>query len=181
MYTGWPATRVEPFPERESSTFGNSQSSTASGGDRAARNSSRVVVETSAVEVPVAASSRAAVNNQIGRCIYWPASALMRRIFVSSMLVVSLGTSGVEQNVDLVRIEKSSKRLYLLNAGKVVREFKVVVGGNPTGHKQQEGDQRTPERGRISWTSRRRIVATTGRSTSPIPMRLTQRARESAV
>lgn len=28
---------------------------------------------------------------------------------------------------------------------KVVREFKVAFGGNPTGHKQQEGDQRTPE------------------------------------
>lgn len=69
----------------------------------------------------------------------------MRRILASSMLVVSLGAGGAEPSVDLVRVEKSSKRLYLLNAGKVVREFKVAFGGNPTGHKQQEGDQRTPE------------------------------------
>ena len=61
------------------------------------------------------------------------------------MLVVSLGASGAEPNVDLVRVEKSSKRLYLINAGKVVREFRVALGGNPAGHKQQEGDQRTPE------------------------------------
>lgn len=61
------------------------------------------------------------------------------------MLVVSLGASGAEPSADLVRVEKANKRLYLINAGKVVREFKVALGGNPTGHKQQEGDQRTPE------------------------------------
>jgi len=35
--------------------------------------------------------------------------------------------------------------MYLLSQGERVKEYRVVFGGNPKGHKQQEGDQRTPE------------------------------------
>ena len=35
--------------------------------------------------------------------------------------------------------------MYLLDSGKVVKEYNIALGGNPKGHKQQEGDQRTPE------------------------------------
>lgn len=35
--------------------------------------------------------------------------------------------------------------MYLLSEGKRIKEYNVVFGGNPKGHKQQEGDQRTPE------------------------------------
>jgi hypothetical protein len=69
----------------------------------------------------------------------------MRRILIFVMLLVSLGASAAEPSVDKVKVEKSTRKLYLLQAGKVVREFPVALGGNPTGHKQQEGDQRTPE------------------------------------
>jgi murein L,D-transpeptidase YafK len=34
-------------------------------------------------------------------------------------------------------------RLY--SRGKLVREYKVALGGNPVGHKQQQGDRKTPE------------------------------------
>lgn len=50
-----------------------------------------------------------------------------------------------EPTADLVRVLKSEHKLQLVTAGKVVREFKVALGGNPSGHKQQEGDGRTPE------------------------------------
>ena len=46
---------------------------------------------------------------------------------------------------DRVLVEKSSKKLYLLNGGKVIREYPIALGKNPVGHKQQEGDGRTPE------------------------------------
>jgi murein L,D-transpeptidase YafK len=48
-------------------------------------------------------------------------------------------------SVDLVRVVKSERKLMLFSGGKVIREFKVVLGDNPEAHKQQKGDGRTPE------------------------------------
>ncbi|MDH3371363.1 MAG: L,D-transpeptidase family protein [Gammaproteobacteria bacterium] len=53
--------------------------------------------------------------------------------------------SFAQVTVDLVRVVKSERKLMLLSGGEVVREFKVVLGGNPRGHKLYEGDKRTPE------------------------------------
>ncbi len=47
--------------------------------------------------------------------------------------------------VDRVLIEKGGRRLTLLSGGEVVQGFWIALGGDPIGHKQQEGDQRTPE------------------------------------
>ncbi len=46
---------------------------------------------------------------------------------------------------DLVVVEKSARRLSLLRDGKLLRTYNVVLGSDPTGHKQREGDGRTPE------------------------------------
>lgn len=46
---------------------------------------------------------------------------------------------------DRVLVLKSSRKLLLLREGSVLRRYKVALGGNPTGHKQYMGDQRTPE------------------------------------
>ncbi len=47
--------------------------------------------------------------------------------------------------VDLVKVDKSERKLYLIDDGAVVKEYDVAFGSNPKGHKQQEGDERTPE------------------------------------
>ena len=48
--------------------------------------------------------------------------------------------------VDLVRVVKSERRLYLLHQGQVVGSYAVALGRKGRdGHKQQEGDLRTPE------------------------------------
>ena len=47
--------------------------------------------------------------------------------------------------IDLVKVDKSGRTLYLLSHDKIVAKFPIALGGQPTGHKQQEGDQRTPE------------------------------------
>lgn len=47
--------------------------------------------------------------------------------------------------VDLVKVDKSKRRLYLLDGQQVVREYRIALGKSPKGHKQQEGDQKTPE------------------------------------
>lgn len=47
--------------------------------------------------------------------------------------------------VDLVKVDKSANKMYLYDGHQVVRQYHVAFGGEPKGHKQQEGDQRTPE------------------------------------
>jgi murein L,D-transpeptidase YafK len=46
---------------------------------------------------------------------------------------------------DKILVEKSERRLYLLRQGQVLRSYRVALGLRPQGHKQQEGDYRTPE------------------------------------
>ena len=49
------------------------------------------------------------------------------------------------QVVDNVIVNKSASLMTLMQNGNVVKEYKVVFGGNPKGHKQIEGDEKTPE------------------------------------
>nr|WP_246237783.1 L,D-transpeptidase family protein [Caldichromatium japonicum] len=42
-------------------------------------------------------------------------------------------------------VRKSQRQLQLLSGDKVVRQYRVSLGGAPVGHKYREGDQRTPE------------------------------------
>lgn len=51
----------------------------------------------------------------------------------------------VVEKADAVLVKKSEHRLFLLKNGKSFKDFHVVFGGEPKGHKQQEGDGRTPE------------------------------------
>jgi murein L,D-transpeptidase YafK len=50
-----------------------------------------------------------------------------------------------EPKVSLVRVIKHEHKLQLFAGANLLREFRVVFGANPTGHKAQEGDERTPE------------------------------------
>lgn len=47
--------------------------------------------------------------------------------------------------VDLVYVDKSANRMYLYDGETLIREYHVAFGGSPEGHKEQEGDQKTPE------------------------------------
>lgn len=46
---------------------------------------------------------------------------------------------------DHVVVKKAERRLELHSNGTVFRSFPIALGANPEGHKQREGDQRTPE------------------------------------
>jgi len=54
---------------------------------------------------------------------------------------------------DKVIVRKSERKLYLMNQDRVLRTFKIALGLRPEGHKQFEGDFRTPE-GRYRLTRR---------------------------
>ncbi|NUS69088.1 MAG: L,D-transpeptidase family protein [Ensifer adhaerens] len=70
----------------------------------------------------------------------------MRLAFVAAALVVSGAVPAVAaDSADRVVVHKERRLLQLFQGGQVIREYTVALGGNPTGHKRQEGDQRTPE------------------------------------
>ncbi|MEY6431789.1 L,D-transpeptidase family protein [Thioalkalicoccus limnaeus] len=46
---------------------------------------------------------------------------------------------------DLVVVEKSKRRLYLLKDDRPFRSYPISLGFAPEGHKEQKGDGRTPE------------------------------------
>ncbi len=50
-----------------------------------------------------------------------------------------------EVKVDLVKVIKSTNRMMLMDGDQVVRKYKIALGENPKGHKQREGDEKTPE------------------------------------
>lgn len=47
--------------------------------------------------------------------------------------------------VDLVKVDKSENKMYLMEGEKVLKEYHVAFGANPEGHKQKERDEKTPE------------------------------------
>jgi murein L,D-transpeptidase YafK len=49
------------------------------------------------------------------------------------------------QRADKILVLKSERKLLLLSRGEVLRSIEIALGLQPVGHKQQEGDFRTPE------------------------------------
>jgi murein L,D-transpeptidase YafK len=49
------------------------------------------------------------------------------------------------QKSDAVLVVKSEKRLYLISKGERYAALPVTFGADPVGHKQQRGDEKTPE------------------------------------
>ena len=60
------------------------------------------------------------------------------------VLLFAAFASGAEK-ADHVLVVKSERRLYLMKGDKVLAAYTVTFGGEPKGHKQQQGDERTPE------------------------------------
>jgi murein L,D-transpeptidase YafK len=46
---------------------------------------------------------------------------------------------------DRIMIEKNERRLMLISKGKVLKTYKIALGGNPNGPKERQGDNKTPE------------------------------------
>jgi murein L,D-transpeptidase YafK len=67
----------------------------------------------------------------------------MRNILILTLLMLASCCEG--RTADLVVVEKSRHLLILFDHGKAFATFHVAFGANPHGHKQEEGDNRTPE------------------------------------
>jgi murein L,D-transpeptidase YafK len=64
------------------------------------------------------------------------------------IILLLMGMLAAEANAmkaDQVIVVKSERTLTLLSHGKVLRTYKVALGGTPIGAKEQQGDHKTPE------------------------------------
>ena len=68
----------------------------------------------------------------------------MKKLILVFILLLPTLTFAVEK-ADMVLVNKYESKLYLMKNGKIIKEYHVAFGANPTGHKQQKGDERTPE------------------------------------
>lgn len=74
----------------------------------------------------------------------------MKRLnkYILLLLLLSLQSLVVAegmQKADAVLVVKSEKRLYLISKGERYASLPVTFGADPVGHKQQRGDEKTPE------------------------------------
>jgi len=68
------------------------------------------------------------------------------RVLTAWMLCfVALGQTARPLHADRVVVLKKARTLQLLGDGRVIRSYKVALGGDPIGPKTQRGDHKTPE------------------------------------
>jgi murein L,D-transpeptidase YafK len=61
-------------------------------------------------------------------------------------LILALAPSAhAGEKADRVLVEKSERLLHLYKAGKLLASYRIALGGEPVGAKQQQGDNKTPE------------------------------------
>jgi len=48
-------------------------------------------------------------------------------------------------SIDKIMVEKSKRKLTVYADGSVIKTYSIALGDQPVGHKQREGDEKTPE------------------------------------
>ncbi len=75
--------------------------------------------------------------------------SLARLLMVFFFFVIPLNGSasdqGLVEQIDYMLVEKEKRTLSVFHNEKLLKVYKIALGSNPVGHKQQEGDGRTPE------------------------------------
>ena len=77
------------------------------------------------------------------------------RIILVTVLLVGLTACASKfksyygTEVTQIQIYKAQRVMYLLNGSKVLKSYRIGLGGQPVGDKQFEGDQKTPEGGYV--------------------------------
>ncbi len=69
---------------------------------------------------------------------------LNRSAVIVSLFATLLG-SNLAAYADRIVVEKAKRRLILMCGAEVLKEYRIALGAQPTGPKQCQGDNRTPE------------------------------------
>lgn len=64
-------------------------------------------------------------------------------VFLVAILLSVVGNAA--QQADFVLVKKAQEKMFLFSEGNPIGVYDVKFGANPVGHKQEEGDERTPE------------------------------------
>ena len=68
--------------------------------------------------------------------------------WLTGLLLIALWSSmstAAAPAIDQLLVHKQERRLEVISDGQVIRSYRVALGREPVGHKQQRGDNRTPE------------------------------------
>ncbi len=60
-------------------------------------------------------------------------------------LLLSASAQSGQMTANLIIVEKAKRVLTLYSGKKSLKSYRIALGGNPQGHKLEEGDMRTPE------------------------------------
>jgi len=71
--------------------------------------------------------------------------AALNACLLCVLLFACCGASAAAERADQIIVDKSEHRLTVLSKGKVIATFSAGFGVNPVGHKERQGDRRTPE------------------------------------
>lgn len=64
---------------------------------------------------------------------------------LSFLLGSAIAAAPIQEKIDLIVVEKAQRSLTLYAGAKAIKTYRIVLGANPVGDKEQEGDLRTPE------------------------------------
>lgn len=74
---------------------------------------------------------------------------LLFLLLISCTIVFQSSTSPLlpkyKHQIDFIYVSKSKKIMRFYAKTKFIKQYKISIGGNPKGHKQYQGDNRTPE------------------------------------
>ena len=75
---------------------------------------------------------------------------MLRRIFISSgiswIIIATYASSAtISQKITEIVVKKSKRKLYLFSGDEIIKSYKIDLGFTPEGHKNFEGDGKTPE------------------------------------
>jgi murein L,D-transpeptidase YafK len=65
--------------------------------------------------------------------------------FLLALLGVVVASASQPELADSIHVFKAAHQMALVRNGQVIKRYAIALGGNPLGHKQREGDRRTPE------------------------------------
>ena len=100
----------------------------------------------------------------------------MRFLRLMAMMALALGLAACSHSkfrsyngpeVTLVQVDKSDRKMYLFHNHELLKTYDIALGFAPEGHKEFEGDGKTPE-GVYTISQRTRIPTSICRCGSPI-------------
>ena len=93
------------------------------------------------------------INSKYSHWLFIVMGFSLAIITSTSAIAIAIAAEGVSENkqampksimINKVFVDKSARTLQLLSDNKVIKTYHIALGGNPVGHKQQQGDKRTP-------------------------------------